>query len=250
MNGSGRVGTMNAVESYSSHSAATNGAPAAAGGWRQSKWLAFAEFLLVGLIFYADHRKLLPFSKTPELLLLGWISLRVRKLRWRDVGLTRYRSWTVTIVAGVFLGTLLETFQLRVTQPILSRLFGRQPDLELFRVATGNLKMTALLIVLSWTLAALGEELVWRGYLMQRVADVGGRTPGAWVVSLVIVSIVFGVAHGYQGMTGWVEEGLAGLALGLMYMRTGRNLSVPIVAHGMCDTIDMVLIFFGRMPGM
>jgi len=66
----------------------------------------------------------------------------------------------------------------------------------------------------------------------------------------VIVSIVFGVAHGYQGMTGWVEEGLAGLALGLMYMRTGRNLSVPIVAHGMCDTIDMVLIFFGKMPGM
>jgi membrane protease YdiL (CAAX protease family) len=220
------------------------------GSWRDSKWLSLVEFLLVGLIFYADHRKLIPISKTPELLLLGWISLRVRRLRWRDVGFTRYRSWPVTIAVGVFLGAALETFQLLVTQPILARLFGRQPDLETFRMLTGNIKMTALFIALSWTLAAFGEELVWRGYLMNRVVDVGGRMPRAWAVSLVLVSVVFGLAHGYQGLTGWVEEGIAGLALGLMYLRTGHNLSVPIIAHGVCDTIDMVLIFFGKFPGM
>jgi hypothetical protein len=56
--------------------------------WRDRQWLALAEFALVGLIFYADHRGWIPVSKTPELFLLGWISLR---LRWRDVGLTRYR---------------------------------------------------------------------------------------------------------------------------------------------------------------
>jgi len=49
-----------------------------------------------------------------------------------------------------------------------------------------------------------------------------------------------------SGLAGWIEEGLAGLALGLMYLRTSKNLSVPIIAHGVCDTIDMVLIFFGR----
>ena len=218
--------------------------------WRNSKWLAFVEFLIAALIFYADHRKLIPFSKTPELLLLGWVSLRVRKLRWRDVGLTRYRSWPVTIALGVGLGVLTEAFQLLITQPILSRLIGRQPDLELFRMVTGNLKMTLLFIALSWTLAAFGEELFWRGYLLNRVADVVGRTPIAWFVSLLIVSSAFGLAHGYQGLTGWIEEGIAGLALGLMYLRTGRNLSVPIIAHGVADTIDMVLIFFGKFPGM
>ena len=217
--------------------------------WRDSKWLAIVEFLLVGLIFYADHRKLLPISKTPELLLLGWISLRVRKLGWRAVGLIRYRTWPMTIAIGVVLGALLETFQLLVTQQILARLLGRQPDLELFRMLTGNIKMTLLFIALSWTLAAFGEELVWRGYLMNRVADLLGRRKGSWM-SLVIVSIGFGLAHGYQGLTGWIEEGLAGLALGLMYLRTGNNLAVPIVAHGVCDTIDMVLIFFGKMPGV
>ena len=218
--------------------------------WRTSKWLATVEFLLVGLIFYADHRKWIPVSKTPGLLLLAWISLRVRGLRWRDVGFTRYRSWKATIAIGVFLGTVLETFQLLVTQPILSKIFGKEPDLDLFRMVTGNLKVTALFIVLSWTLAAYGEELFWRGYLMNRAADVFGRSRAAWLGSLAAISIAFGLAHGYQGLTGWIEEGLAGLALGIMYLRTGRNLAVPIVAHGVCDTIDMVLIFFGKMPGM
>jgi membrane protease YdiL (CAAX protease family) len=211
--------------------------------------LALVEFLLVALIFYADHRGLIPFSKTPELLLLGWISLRLRNLRWRRVGLTRYRSWPVTIALGVALGAALESFQLLVTQPILAKLIGRQPDLETFRMLTGNIKMTLLFIALSWTLAAFGEELFWRGYLMNRVADVFGRTRTTWIVSLVIVSGVFGLAHGYQGLTGWIEEGIAGLALGLMYLGTGKNLWVPIIAHGVCDTIDMVLLFFGKMPG-
>lgn len=218
--------------------------------WRDSPWLAFVEFLIVALIFYADHRKLIPVSKTPELLLLGWVSLRLRGLRWRLVGLTRYRSWPVTIATGVALGAVLETFQLLVTQPILSRLIGRQPDLKLFRMLTGNIRMTLIFIALSWTLAAFGEELFWRGYLMNRVADLGRHTPRAWVVSLVVVSTVVGLAHGYQGLTGWVDEGIAGLYLGLMYLRTGKNLSVPIIAHGVADTIDMVLIFFGKMPGV
>ena len=228
----------------------TTAPPSSPRSWRENKWLAFVEFLIVALIFYADHRKLIPISKTPELLLLGWISLRVRNLRWRDVGLTRYLSWPVTIALGVVLGTVLESFQLLITQPILSRLIGKQPDLELFRMLTGNLKMTLLFIALSWTLAAFGEELFWRGYLMNRVADVGGRTRTAWIVSLVIVNMAFGVAHGYQGLTGLIEEGISGLFLGLMYLRTGRNLCVPIIAHGLADTVDMILIFFGKFPGM
>jgi uncharacterized protein len=85
---------------------------------------------------------------------------------------------------------------------------------------------------------------------MNRVADLLNRTRTAWIVSLFTVHIGFGLAHAYQGMTGIIDEGLMGLLLGVMYLRTGRNLSVPIMAHGVCDTIDFLLIFVGRYPGM
>ncbi|HMK30354.1 MAG TPA: type II CAAX endopeptidase family protein [Terriglobales bacterium] len=225
-------------------------AVAPAANWKQSKWLALVEFAIVGLIFLADDRHLIPFSKTPLLLLFGWASLRLRGLRWRDVGITRYRSWLVTAVVGVAAGAVLETFQLLVTQPALASLLHKQPDLSDFRVLTGNLKLTLLGIALSWTLAAFGEEMVYRGYLMNRVADVGGRTQRSWWLSLLVGNIVFGLAHAYQGPTGIIEEGIAGALLGVMYLRTGRNLWVPIIAHGTSDTIDAILIFLGRFPGM
>jgi CAAX protease family protein len=221
-----------------------------AANWRQSKWLAVGELVVVGLIFWADFRHLIFFSKTPYLLLFGWISLWVRKLRWRDVGLRRFRNWKTTIGFGVAAGLLLEGFELLVSQPILVRLLGKQPDLDDFRALTGNLKLTLLFVGLTWILAAYGEEMVYRGYLMNRVADLLNRTRRAWIISLILVHVAFALAHAYQGWTGVIDEGLMGLLLGVIYLRTGRNLAVPIIAHGIGDTIDFILIFLGKYPGM
>lgn len=218
--------------------------------WRESKWIALGEFTLVALIFVADRRHLIYVSKTPYLFLLGWISLRLRRANWRSVGFARYRNWTITLAIGITAGVLLETFQLLATQPLLVRLTGKQPDLHDLRMMTGNIKLALLGFVFTWTFAAFGEEMVWRGYLMNRVADLGSRTGRAWICSLIAVSIVFGLAHAYQGTTGISEEGIAGLLLGLVYLGSGRTLAVPIIAHGVADTIDVVLIFLGKYPGM
>ena len=85
---------------------------------------------------------------------------------------------------------------------------------------------------------------------MNRVADRFGRTSRAWLISLLLVNVGFGLAHAYQGITGVIDEGLMGLLYGIVYLRTGRNLSVPIVAHGVQDSIDLFLIFAGKFPGM
>jgi len=92
--------------------------------------------------------------------------------------------------------------------------------------------------------------MVYRGYLMNRVAVLLNRTRLGWIVSLIAAHVGFGLAHADQGLTGVIDEGLMGLLLGLIYLRTGCNLAVPIIAHGIQDTIDFVLIFLGKYPGM
>jgi uncharacterized protein len=151
---------------------------------------------------------------------------------------------------GVAAGALLEGIELFISQPLLVKWLGKQPDLHVFRSLTGHWKQALVYLVLAWVLAAFGEEMVYRGYLMNRVADLLNRTRGAWIVSLIAVHVGFGLAHAYQGWTGVIDEGLMGLFLGLIYLRTGRNLAVPIVAHGIQDSIDLVLIFLGKYPGM
>lgn len=218
--------------------------------WRESKWIAVFELVLVALIFVADARHLIPVSKTPVLLILGWISLRLRGVGWRGVGLKLYRSWRITLALGLLAGLMMEAFELFVSQPILVHWLGKQPVFEMFRALHGNPKLALIALAFVWTLAAFGEEMVYRGYLMNRVADIFKRTRSAWAISLIAVHVAFGLAHAYQGMTGIIDEGLMGVLLGLMYLATGRNLAVPIVAHGIADTTDIVLMFLGHYPGM
>ena len=127
-------------------------------GWRGSQWLAAVELLLVTLVFVGDYLHLVPPSKTPFLVGLAWISLRLGKLRWRDVGLRLYQTWPVTLGLGFAAGSALKAFQLLVSQPFLVRVLGKQPDLELFRTLHGNLQWTLPALVGSWTLAAIGED--------------------------------------------------------------------------------------------
>ncbi len=217
---------------------------------RNSRWLLLAEVVLFVLIFIADQWHLIPVSKVPFLFLVCWLSLRIRGLRWRDVGLARFRSWPVTLGLGAAIGIGMELLQLFVTQPLLVSVTKTAPDLSFFRRLVGNPKLLVVMLLLVWILAAFGEELVYRGFVLNRLADLGRGTKAAWVASLLFMSIAFGFHHYQQGITGIIDEGLMGFLLGLGYLACDRKLAVPIVAHGVQDTVDMVLLYLGKYPGI
>lgn len=213
--------------------------------------LVLLELALFAAVFVADDYGVVPLTKTPFLLLIAWASLRLRGLRWRDVGLARPEHWPRALTIGVAAGIAMELLALFVTEPAIARLAGGDPGLEEFRPVVGNLPLALLMIGLSWVLAAFGEEMVYRGYAMQRVAALAGGTAAAWIGSLVVATVLFGYAHAPgQGLPGALQEGFAGLLLGLLYLASGRNLTVPIVAHGVANTLAFVLIYLDRYPGV
>src|SRR3984893_2528188 len=216
----------------------------------RSKVLFAIELLVIAGVFYLDYRGILPVSKTPYLFLLGWISLRIRSLRWRDVGLNGEQPFLKIFIVGVMAGIGMEALELFATQPLLTKLLNKGPDLEEFRRLIGNTKLLIIGIVLAWVLAAFGEETVWRGYLMNRCADIFGRSTIGWSVAAILISFLFGLAHFPQGPTGIIENIIDGAILAAIYFATGRNLRAPIIAHGIQDTVDVLLIYFGVYPGL
>ena len=215
---------------------------------RRPRLLPWIEIVVIAAIFVGDRFHLIPVSKTPFLFALGWISLRVRGLSWRDVGLARPHDWTMTLGWGLLCGFAMESLELFVTQPLLARLLGSQPDFSAFQRLHGSLKFLLVGILFAWTFAAFGEEMVWRGYLMSRVADIGRRRT-TWIASLIAVNLLFALAHASQGTVGVLDEALMGTILGLIYLASRRNLFIPIVAHGVADTLDAFLFFAGLYPG-
>src|SRR5216684_3327002 len=77
-------------------------------GWRDSRWLVLVEFALVVGIYVARRHHILKVSATPYLFLLAWISLRLRRVQWTQIGFTRYRTWATTLVLGVSYGVHLD----------------------------------------------------------------------------------------------------------------------------------------------
>lgn len=212
---------------------------------RNNKWVIGAEVIVALIVIVAYLADFLPFSETPFLFLLGWISLRLRGVGWPSVGFKRPASWRRTISLGIAIGVAYQFFTSYVTEPLVTLLTKKETDLSQFAPLRGNVFFLLFFLLLVWTLAAFGEELNYRGYLMNRVAELAGGGRWAWLVSLIVVSVLFGVGHLYQGIAGIVVNTLAGLLYGTLYL-CGRNLWLSIIVHGVYDTVGLLLIFSGR----
>jgi uncharacterized protein len=213
--------------------------------WRP--WLEIAAFVAIVI---ADAFGLVPLTQTILLLPLVWLSLRLRRDPWSTLGFSRPPRLGRSILFGVVAGLVLELFAVFVTTPWISALFGVEPDYSELKGIQGNLTLLFVFLALSWTLAAFGEELCFRGFLMKRVADIFGGGRMAWIGSLLLSSALFGWGHTEQGVSGWVQEGLSGLLLGGLFLLARKNLVLPIVAHGISNSLAFVLIYFGRYPGL
>lgn len=90
-----------------------------------------------------------------------------------------------------------------------------------------------LVYVTAGSLAAMVEEIAFRGYLRDRVARVlrDPRPEGSMWPTGVVTSIAFGLGHGWEGGMGLVVTTSVGLMLfGLVILRR-TNLFHAIVAH-------------------
>jgi membrane protease YdiL (CAAX protease family) len=198
--------------------------------------------LLAGIAVYAFG--IFPFPILP-LFAVAWVSLHLRHQGWRDIGLRKPEKWLPIIGLALGFGIGYQALDTVAIAPLLQRLTGQVIDLSEFAILKGNLPALLTFMVISWTEAAFIEEMFFRGYLLNRFMDVAGREHLGVAITLLANAIIFGFAHAYQGLTGVLDTALAGLMLGLLYFLARRNLWLPILTHGIIDTVGFLLIYAG-----
>jgi membrane protease YdiL (CAAX protease family) len=164
---------------------------------------------------------------------------------WSSLGLGRPESWRRTLLLAVAATAVLKVaglFALNVLTPLLG---GETPDLSRFAALKGNLPMLLGTLASVWITAAFIEEVIYRGFLMGRLARIFGGSRGAWLAALALSSVLFGLLHVYQGLPGVIVTGFMGFLLGGVYLLAGRNLWVVILAHGLTNTISLLLVYYG-----
>ena len=209
------------------------------------RWLSLAE-LVVGSAIVIGHNVYhrVP-NEVPILFALGLISLWVRDRSWTAMGLQWPASWRRTVLYALAAAALRILLGALVIDPVTAHFWPPAIAPSGSNEIAGHWMVALQWLGIVWTFAAFGEEIGYRGYLLNRAADAAGRSKAAYWAAVVVVAVLFGYGHYYKGPSGIVDSGMAGLVLGAAYVLSGRNLWVCILAHGFIDTFGVAAVFLG-----
>lgn len=224
--------------------------PIAENPHRKRSWIELVILVFIFstsglLLWWGNKTRSTVLTLASIFLALGFIRLVLwlRGSSWHEFGLKRPGNWLKTILQAV--GGLVAIFiVVRLSMPVVVWLTGQPLDRTPFDVLRGNLPALIVGLLVVWTLAAFGEELIFRGYLMNTLARLFRQEKTGWAVACIVNSVIFGIGHTYQGVTGIILLGVVGFLYALFYLWTGRNLWVPILMHGLYDTTAFLVIFF------
>jgi membrane protease YdiL (CAAX protease family) len=181
---------------------------------------------------------------------LCWGFLTLQGKTWSDVGLGRMGRFRILLPVAV-LSTALLIAATQLLLPLALYITGRVPDLHAFRALENNTAALLAGLVIVWTVAAFGEEMLFRGFLLNMIYRLlpGGdkRSRMNWITALAASSILFGCAHAYQGPAGMIMTGCIGFGFGIIYLLTRRNLWPSILTHGLYDTVGFISIYLGHV---
>ena len=208
------------------------------------------EILLASGVLLCGALKILPFDSVSMLIVMGTASVWLRNEGLRGIGLDRHRLGLKIVLLSSAFGVFYQAVSLVVLDPLAAHLTGVTQDLSNFAVVRGNSRLLMRYLIVVWIVAAFGEEFVFRGYLLNRIAQLQENSHAARWMGVVFSSILWTFVHFYQGVAGAMLIAVHGVVFGGLYVLAGRNLWVTIVVHGVYDTTALLLIFFGRYPNL
>lgn len=167
-----------------------------------------------------------------------------------SIGLEAPRSWLVTVVLSLVLGTSIQLLSTTLLEPMAEAVTGTEHDHSVVDAVRGDWNAFVRWLLIVWVLVAVVEEAIYRGFLLGETARLtGGGATGA-LIGLAASSVVFGASHLYQGRAGALSTSFVGVLLGALYVWQDYNLWLPILTHGVVDTVGLLAIVVGWEPSL
>lgn len=205
-----------------------------------------AAELLIGIAIVLGHNvwRVIP-NEVFILTALGIVSMRVRNGSVAALGFRRAASWRNLLLLALAAAALRLALGELVIDPVTARFWPPAVLPEGADEIAGDIRTALLYLLIVWSFAAFGEEISYRGYLLNRGAEALGGSGAAYWIAAVISAVAFGFGHFYKGPPGILDSGLAGMVLASAYLLAGRNLWVCVLAHGFIDTFGIIQLYFG-----
>jgi hypothetical protein len=214
--------------------------------WR-ARLVSAVEWTLGALVVVGHNVFRVVPNEVPILVLLAIVSLRLREgaWRWAALGFKRPQSWSRIVLIALGAAALRLLLGSLVIEPFASHFWPPIKGPAEVNEIRGHLTAVLMYLPIVWGFAAFGEEIGYRGYLLNKLAEALGRTRTADVIALLASAVLFGFGHYYKGPAGILDSAVAGAILGSVYLFAGRNLWACILTHGFIDTVGLFAAYMG-----
>lgn len=199
-----------------------------------------------------------------EVVLVGWVllGLRLRRIPLRSLigGVSNdFRSiaidagiaiafWIASLMTLAMVAMLWLSIQVAIThkplmrtgphgQPIITNSNDEQAERAVIQLAPANGEEIACWLLMC-VLVGFAEELVFRGYLQSQFTR---WARGAAWAGVIFSAVMFGAAHGYEGVRAMFLLSVFGALFSLLTL-VRRNLRAAMFAHGWHDAFVGVLV--------
>lgn len=202
-----------------------------------NKWISIL-FLVISMTLIKNPLTKFPFTFIVIILFILVATFfqdgNLKNLNFKNIGL---REFKIIILAYIILELLMDF----VIQPAVSFTFNEPADYSSFKIIEGNTALYFKWLFNMWISAAVGEELLFRGYVFSQLKKIIGDKK---TVIIILSAILFSVPHLYQGIAGLVITFLFGIFFALLYNKY-QNIWINIIVHGLINTLFLTLSYLG-----
>ncbi|MEL6727129.1 MAG: type II CAAX endopeptidase family protein [Pseudomonadota bacterium] len=194
--------------------------------WRYAGPISLV-IVLICLIAYLKH-------DGKNLSKIGLVRLESSKNYWL-LPLQTVFAFVAIVATGAVVTLVGDASGLAFMQP------DREGALSRFGDLAGNTSLFVIWLAILWV-AGPAEELFFRGFMINALSDVFGKSWVASALAILIPALIFGAGHMYyQGVRGLFTTGLIGVTLGCLFLAYKRNVWPLMIAHAGANTLVFTL---------
>ncbi len=212
------------------------------------KKILFA-FLAIVIVTLLPHSGFIPgpFVYSIPILLFIWLYLKYFGESFSDLGFRLKSCSLKSFLVGSAVAILTVAFMQLIFFPALENLVEfEEVQVELYDKLRGNTGFYIFILVMSWIIGGLYEEIVFHGFIFTRLEKmIGGKY--ATLLGFLITAIIFGAYHIQLGSEDVLNAALVGAGYHALILYYKRNLWYGIFAHAVYDTIVITLLYLGHI---
>lgn len=160
----------------------------------------------------------------------------------REIGLVRPESWIAVLVLGIAAGIGAKLLMKAVVMPY----FGAAPTNPILAPLEGDMQAAVIASIEMIVLAGFAEEVVFRGFLFNRLQTAFGTGWLARAVMIAGVALFFGGLHYFgQGYFGALNATIMGFLFCVIYFLNQQRLWFLIVMHAAFDVCAVWMTALG-----